>query len=355
MFAWFAFNNFWNENTGRTSTGRTNRKTGLQRSDQGLLKRDVWNMETLEQLQARHRKEQRDLQARITQKKKAATKKTRKGVNTECDELERTLKDKQEQELAVLNGDSVPSIHDVPELDQDPVDENVPTTSSSSSTKDPVNGLADALLESSIASTPKSEDGEGRKRNRQKERLARRAAEQEAAAIEAEAEAAKLPNWKRQERSGMVKAFKENGLVEKEIAPDGHCLFSAVADQLAEAGIPLAEGGEAVQAQDAKYRVVRKTAARYIEGHPDEFAGFLDEPLGTYVHKIRDSAEWGGQLELIALAKSYNVEICVLQDGRIDRFEPETESWQKPEKIWLAYYRHGYGLGEHYNSLRKAP
>lgn len=100
---------------------------------------------------------------------------------------------------------------------------------------------------------------------------------------------------------------------------------------------------------------MRKTAARYIEEHPDEFSGFLDEPLGTYVHKIRDSAEWGGQLELIALAKSYNVEICVLQDGRIDRFEPETESGQKLEKIWLAYYRHGYGLGEHYNSLRKAP
>jgi OTU domain-containing protein 6 len=316
---------------------------------------DVWNMETLDQLQARHRKEQRDLQALVTQKKKAATKKTRKGANAECEELERKLKDKQEQELAVLNGDPVPSIDDVPELDQDPIDEDVPPTSSNSSTKDHVNGLSDALQESFITSTPKSEESEGRKRNRQKERLARRAAEQEAAAIEAEAEAAKLPNWKRQERSSMLKAFKENGLVEKEIAPDGHCLFSAIADQLAEAGIPLAEGGEAVLPQDGKYRVVRKTAARYIEGHPDEFLGFLDEPLGTYVNKIRDTAEWGGQPELIALAKSYNIEICVLQDGRIDRFEPGKSSGHKPEKIWLAYYHHGYGLGEHYNSLRKAP
>jgi OTU domain-containing protein 6 len=154
----------------------------------------------------------------------------------------------------------------------------------------------------------------------------------------------------------MLKAFKEYGLVEKEIKPDGHCLFSAVADQLVEAGIRLAEGGETVQPQEGMYRVVRKTAARYIEGHPDEFTGFLDEPLWTYVHKIRDTAEWGGQLELIALAKSYNIEICVLQDGRVDRFEPKTGSSQKqPEKIWLAYYRHGYGLGEHYNSLRKAP
>jgi OTU domain-containing protein 6 len=315
----------------------------------------LWNMETLEQLQARHQKEQRDLQARVTQKKKAATKKTRKGVNTECEELERTLKDRQGQELSIINGGSVPSSDDVPELDQDPIDEDLLPSSSTFSTKDTMNGLADALQGASITPIQKPEDGEGRKRNRQRERLARRAAEQEAAAIEAEAEAAKLPNWKRQERSSMVKAFKENGLVEKEIAPDGHCLFSAVADQLSEAGIPLAEGGEAVQGQDGKYRMVRKTAATYIEGHPDEFIGFLDEPLGTYVQKIRDSAEWGGQLELIALAKSYNIEICVLQDGRIDRFEPGTGDGQQPERIWLAYYRHGYGLGEHYNSLRKAP
>jgi OTU domain-containing protein 6 len=77
--------------------------------------------------------------------------------------------------------------------------------------------------------------------------------------------------------------------------------------------------------------------------------------LDTYVHKIRDTAEWGGQLELIALARSFNIEICVIQDGRVDKFEPSEGNVKEAEKIWLAYYRHGYGLGEHYNSLRKAP
>lgn len=28
-------------------------------------------------------------------------------------------------------------------------------------------------------------------------------------------------------------------------------------------------------------------------------------------------------------------------DGKLDR------------EVWLAYYRHGFGLGEHYNSLRR--
>lgn len=309
-------------------------------------------METIEQLQARHRKEQRDLQSRITQKKKGATKKTRKGVNTECEELERQLKDTQDRELLELNG-APPEPHDEVEMEVE-TKGDAPLSPSKLLGDEPVNGLADDLEKAALSEPAKSEDAEPRKRNRQKDRLARRAAEQEAAALEAEKEAAKLPNWKRQERTAMLKAFKENGLTEKEISADGHCMFSAVADQLQEVGIPLQEGGEAIVDARERYKVIRDVAARYIEGHPDDFAGFLDEPLDTYASKIRNTAEWGGQVELIALSKSYNVEICVIQDGRVDHFEHASGASKEDEKIWLAYYRHGYGLGEHYNSLRKA-
>jgi OTU domain-containing protein 6 len=330
-------------------------------------------METPEEIQARHRKELRDLQSRITQKKKSATKKTRKGVNTECEELERQLKEKQEQEITALGGvstngpDPKLSIVEFNDDDSSHSQSPEPTTvlddDDAGSIKgkicplhstEPANGLAHELRTTTLSDLVVSDEGGPRKKNRQKERLARRAAEQEAAAIEAEKEAAQLPNWKRQERTAMVKAFKENGLVEKEIAPDGHCMFSAVADQLSEAGVPLQEDGENADARE-RYRSVRKVAADYIEGHPDDFAGFLDESLGKYANKIRNTAEWGGQVELIALSKSYNVEICVIQDGRIDRFEPGNGKSKETKNIWLAYYRHGYGLGEHYNSLRKAP
>src|SRR5436305_7686462 len=57
----------------------------------------------MEELQARHRKEQRDLQSRITQKKKNASKKTRKGVNDECDALQQELLERQEAELKTLS------------------------------------------------------------------------------------------------------------------------------------------------------------------------------------------------------------------------------------------------------------
>lgn len=75
---------------------------------------------------------------------------------------------------------------------------------------------------------------------------------------------------------------------------------------------------------------------------------------------MRDTAEWGGQLELMAVARRYGVEIRVIQDGRTDNIsgkEGEGEGEGKGDEaktLWLAYYRHGYGLGEHYNSLRRA-
>ena len=303
-------------------------------------------MESLDEMQSRHRKEQKDLQSRITQKKKGATKKTRKGVNSECEELERQLRETQEQEIAALNEGTVPDVEDVPELEEPSAEE--PQTNR-------VNGVTESLENTNISEAPLAEDGHPKKRNRQKERLARRAAEQEAAVEAAKIEAANQPDPKAIEHAKLQKEFKTHGLQEKLIRPDGHCLFSAVADQLQQVGIPLGAESDAELKEGERYKAVRKAAARYMEGHPDDFVAWLDEPLDTYVEKIRDTAEWGGHLELLALAKTYNVEICVLQDGGAQTIEPGIEAKGEPEKIWLAYYRHGFGLGEHYNSLRRIP
>jgi len=95
---------------------------------------------------------------------------------------------------------------------------------------------------------------------------------------------------------------------------------------------------------------VRHVAADHIGAHQDDFAPFLEEDLSSYVQKVRDTGEWGGQIELQALAKAYNLRICVVQgDGEVT----EIGDGDDAQKIWLAYYRHGFGLGEHYNSLRQ--
>ncbi|RSL66939.1 hypothetical protein CEP54_003518 [Fusarium duplospermum] len=293
--------------------------------------------ETLEQIQARHRRELKDLQGRITGKKKNATKKTRKGVNDECAEMERNLREKHAAELLALE----PAKPDE-ELEEITVIENKP--------EEEKLVAETAKLKVSVPAQQQQQQP-GKKRNRQKERMARRAAEQEEAAQRAEEEAANMTDHRAKESEFMKTTFEKHGLVEQDIAPDGHCLFSAVADQLGQHDIPLGVGdGE----KEPAYKTVRRAATAYMLEHGDDFAPFLEEDLGDYARKMRDTAEWGGQLELMALARQYKAEIRVVQDGRLERIG-EDEGAASGKTLWLAYYRHGYGLGEHYNSLRKAP
>lgn len=329
--------------------------------------------ETVEQMQARHRKEAKDLQGRVTSKKKNATKKTRKGVNDECAEMERQMKERQAEELEGLVGGGKEDGDTQDDKDEADDGREEDTTQGELAAKMRAMGVGElAAKPPQQPSKPPDEGsdgaaagaggaGQGKKRNRQKERLARRAAEQEAAAEAAEQEAAGMTDHRGQERERMEAEFSRHGLEEHEIRPDGHCLFSAVADQLGQAGVPLlppsGADGEVVEGKEPGYKTVRRAAAGYIEARGDEFAGFLEEDLGSYVRKIRDTAEWGGQLELLALASVYGIQVCVVQDGRTEVISPsgggEVKEGEERKKIWLAYYRHGYGLGEHYNSLRK--
>lgn len=311
--------------------------------------------ESLEALQARHRKEQRDLVARITQKKKSASKKTRKGVNDECERLEQDLKERHAQELAALDGSAADGEQLVEEEEQSEGEEIA------------VNGVEKAIETLSISapskqSTPAAQpDGPKKKKNRAKERLARRAAEQEAMVAQAAEEAASLPDLREIERTQMHDLFTKYGLQEKAIRADGHCLYAAVADQLETKDLGLkpriqfkVKAEEPAELPD--YKRVRHVAADFIAQTPDDFVPFMEEPLEDYLRKIRETGEWGGHMELLALAKAYSVTINVLHaDGRVDKIEPVEGTSEDDKEIWLGYYRHGFGLGEHYNSLRKTP
>ncbi|MCJ1324733.1 hypothetical protein MMC10_001395 [Thelotrema lepadinum] len=296
----------------------------------------------MEELQQKHRLEQRDLQNRITQKKKNATKKTRKGINDECADMERQLKDRQEAEMVAISG-YTKDIEEGQELQSNDINELAAEFEAKQALEQTrINGES---IDNSSA--PMTSHPQTKKPSRQKARLARRAAEQEAAVTAAAEEASQLPDRRADERKVMEEQLKARGLVEKEVRSDGHCMYAAVADQLQQIGLKV----------DSKelpvYKTVRRDAAAFIQSHPNDFAPFLEEPLDEYVVKIRDTGEWGGQLELSALSKVYGLTINVLQgNGRVEKIEPSDST---PEKeAWLAYYRHSFGLGEHYNSLRKA-
>jgi OTU domain-containing protein 6 len=105
-----------------------------------------------------------------------------------------------------------------------------------------------------------------------------------------------------------------------------------------------------------------------LASHTDDFAPFCeytddndkdDNPYQAYVAKVRHSAEWGGHLELRALALALNRPILVYQAHSAVPLEitssspspssSSSDDWIEP--IRLSYHRHYYALGEHYNQV----
>ncbi|KAI0781011.1 hypothetical protein BD413DRAFT_17930 [Trametes elegans] len=183
---------------------------------------------------------------------------------------------------------------------------------------------------------------------------------------DAEADA-RLEQQAKEEEAQIKKTCDELGLTLHEVTPDGHCLFSAVADQLALLGI--------IPSSEANYATCRKAAADFIFRHPDDFLPFLPSDLGEdgagatepglmtrdqferYCQTMRDTAVWGGEPEVVALSRAYNVPIHVVQGGTppVVVHDPSGEPTPGSDNkriAYISYHRRLYGLGEHYNSLR---
>lgn len=148
-----------------------------------------------------------------------------------------------------------------------------------------------------------------------------------------------------------------------QINPDGHCLFSAIADQLALLNI--------LPANEANYATLRATASSYLSQHPDDFLPFLPSISGEdgvgatensglmntrqfaqYCLTIKDTAAWGGEPEILALSRAYNVPIQVIQAGTPsvvthtpDDNLPDNLS-RDGKTVRISFHRRMYGLGE---------
>lgn len=173
----------------------------------------------------------------------------------------------------------------------------------------------------------------------------------------------------RQEAASIKRTCDELGVQVHEINPDGHCLFSAIADQLALLNI--------LPPSHANYATVRAAAAHYMAQHPDDFLPFIpsisgEDGLGAtadtglmsakqfeqYCWSIRDTGAWGGEPEILALSEAYNVAILVIQGGNppVVVHSPNgtfLDCMDRHAKVArISFHRRKYGLGEHYNSLR---
>ncbi|KAJ5109221.1 hypothetical protein N7456_005896 [Penicillium angulare] len=261
----------------------------------------------MDELLSKHRKEQKDLQGRITQKKKSATKKTRRGINDDCERMQRELNERHQAEIAQLNGEPLEPVEALEDLN---LDDEAPADTESNENK------TSQDAEPIPKPTQEEQPTQTKKPNRQKARLARRAAEQAAAAEAAAEEAANQTNYRGDEKEVMDAVFKKLGLKEIEVNPDGHCLYSSVAKQLDDSGLGLRPDPSRIVLQPTTqsridtvaspqhdgYRAVRAVTADFIDQNKDDFEAFMEEPLDVYTRKIKLTAEWGGHLELQAIA-----------------------------------------------------
>ncbi|KAL0946947.1 hypothetical protein HGRIS_013106 [Hohenbuehelia grisea] len=175
---------------------------------------------------------------------------------------------------------------------------------------------------------------------------------------------ARLEREAREEEKAINRICDQLNMQMYEINPDGHCLFSAVADQLSLLNV--------IPSSQANYLTVRRKAADYILLHPDDFLPFLPSPGGedgagahndglmtpaefeSYCRSIRDTAVWGGEPEILALSRAYQIPIHVIQGTAppIVEHQPHPEAKGDGRVVRISYHRRMYGLGEHYNSLR---
>ncbi|XP_055688066.1 OTU domain-containing protein 5 [Lutzomyia longipalpis] len=130
-----------------------------------------------------------------------------------------------------------------------------------------------------------------------------------------------------------VKAMSERGLIVKEIAEDGACLFRAISLQ--------------IYGDQDMHEVIRKQALDYIYQNREYFAQFVTEDISSYVQRKRQNHVHGNHIEIQAMSEIYNrpVELYCYQTKPINIFNPgQCDNGYEP--LRLSYQR-----CSHYNAI----
>jgi len=274
-----------------------------------------------EELLKVHRKEKQELQDKIMALKQTATKgdkKKKKEVNSAIAKLEGDLNEKHSAELMelMLNGVSVS-------------DEAEEPVSAETVTKE-----VRAEPEIRVSKAQKRRE---KKAEKEKQRLQD---------IEAQEEE-NLLGARHREQERIKELLHGRGLKVHEIPSDGDCLFASVAHQLSQRGVHMTVAslrqltGEELQRNGDLYRPFLT--------HPRTGDMLTDSEYSSYCHTMASTPAWGGQVELLALSTFLDRPLTVVQAEGQDSVTVG-EAKGKEVGLVVAYHRHVYGLGEHYNS-----
>ncbi|XP_061402225.1 deubiquitinase OTUD6B [Musca vetustissima] len=272
---------------------------------------------SIEDVQAKHRKERKELQAKIQELKKNAPKsdkKKRKEVLEETAKLEANLEARQAEELkkaeAEINANTAAECNE-----KSPVDNN---------------------------KQPQQRISKAQKRRDKKSREARQREEEIKAAVKETVFAPKAVEYRK-----LVDKLEKRNLALHDIPSDGDCLYNAVRHQLQQHGL----GSHNIQE-------LRHETANYIHANKDTLLPYMTNPqtgdllndaeFEKYCDDVRNTAAWGGQIELKALSTILKVPIEVIQADGSPTIQGAEEFGGAP--LIITYHRHMYSQGEHYNS-----
>lgn len=287
-------------------------------------------------IQARHRREKKELQAKIQALKRNAPtshKKLRKEVMEEISRLETEIANRHAKEIKEISLD---------------IDQKEGLSEESSNHLLPVNELHKS--EDNSRRDPPSEEGgttslrisKAQRRRDKKAKENREREERYAAALEE----VDTSSPKAIEDRKLQTKLKERQLKLHYVSSNGDCLYNAVSHQMA-----------LNKNLNLNVSYLREITANYIECDKDNLLPYMTNPetgdlltdveYQKYCDDIRNTSAWGGEIELKALSTMLKVPIEVLQaDGTLSILGEEYEG----DPLIITYHRHLYSLGEHYNS-----
>ncbi|XP_060806462.1 deubiquitinase OTUD6B [Amyelois transitella] len=271
-------------------------------------------------VESRHRKEKKELQAHIQALKKTAKndKSKKKELTAEIARLEAEQDSRHKEELEAVQK----------QLDGI-VDNNIIEHVEQGDTS-----TTDEVAKTRVSKAQKRRDKKMQQEKEREEQIKQQEKEN-------------IHGPRNKEIQAINAKLKQRNLKIFSIPSDGDCLYKAVAHQLS-----------LKRQQNFSIEELRNKVADYIKENKHDFIPFMsnsetyemltDQEFEEYCEKIRSTKVWGGQIEIRALSSSLKCPINIIQASGPETIEQGKEFVGDP--LILAYHRHMYKLGEHYNS-----
>ncbi|KAH8296500.1 hypothetical protein KR054_007083 [Drosophila jambulina] len=289
---------------------------------------------TLEDVGARHRRERKELQAKLQAMKKNAPKNNknkRKEFLEEMARLEGELEQRHKAELQAAES-SVPPAEEVKQQVEEKPARSVHNEEETEEQEEEPDHPSNQRVS---------------KAQKRRDKKAKEAREREAEIKVELQNAANQPSPKLIELQQITAKLASRQLSLHNIASDGDCLYQSIKHQLIVNALP----GHSVQE-------LRQETANYVRAHKDSLICYMthpetgellnDEQFEQYCQDIAKTHAWGGHIELKAISSLLKVPIEVIQAEGSPTLLGQEEFGGAP--LVICYHRHIYQLGAHYNS-----